>query len=323
MNRFFKILFVLLVCISVKVVYAENYKIKELIPYNVKTSIHTDNFSYKGFYFDNSGIHFDGIKNLSAEQLPITISVGLFNKDGKNIGTINYCNLQLKSKEEIGYVIEFEEYYLGDGEKKENIKYISILSDNIYCRTSGSKDYLGQSVDELGVSHKGEFNKETDVFFSILTVLAALLVVYIVYKLLFAKSFQNIDNKYIREAYEVPKKQKVAKPQKNKKDDKIEILEEDKKTPKKKHIKEEKTEEVEILEEEKKTSRKKNIKEEVEILEEKPKEKFVFEDAVKYAKLEEIKKDDNFEKFVFEAIEEDKEAEVLDDENTDLHNLYK
>ena len=75
MKRIIKIIFVLLICLSVKTVYAENYKIKELIPRNVTTTIHTDNFSYKGIRFDEKGVHFNGIKNLTKDKLPISINL--------------------------------------------------------------------------------------------------------------------------------------------------------------------------------------------------------------------------------------------------------
>ena len=117
MKRLIRVIIVLLMCFSINV-YAENYKIKELIPYNTKTTIHTNNFSYKDLYFDENGVHFAGIKNLSDEDRPISVSIGLFNKKGKNIGVINYCDLAIKSKEELSFYVKYDKKYLA-----KNVKY--------------------------------------------------------------------------------------------------------------------------------------------------------------------------------------------------------
>ena len=71
---------------------AANYNLNELIPNNTETTIVTDNFSYKDFYYNNGAITFKGIKNLTNEEKPLSFSIALFNAEKKNIGTIYYCS---------------------------------------------------------------------------------------------------------------------------------------------------------------------------------------------------------------------------------------
>ena len=202
MKKLVKVIFVLLMCLSIRNVYADNYKLKELIPYNVETNIHTNNFSYKGISFDEKGIHFKGIKNLTDEEKPISISVGLFNKKGKNIGVINYCDVGIKSKEELVFNIRYDKKYLGKNVKIKDIKYIAVLGDNITCKTKGSRDFIGQSVEKMGIAHNNKFDDQTEFLFSILTILGGAFIVLIIYKLLFTRSFKNIDGNVVRKSYD-------------------------------------------------------------------------------------------------------------------------
>lgn len=237
MKRIIRVFLVLLICLSVKNVYAANYSVKELIPLNVKTSIHTDNFSYKGMRCDGYGVYFTSIKNLTEDNMPISISIGLFDKDKKNIGTINYCNNTLQSKEEREFFIDVSSKYMGKGKKQKDVKYIAVLGDNINCRIDGSTDYIGQKIDNLGVSSGGELDSKTQLFLYIVIILVGAFVVLIVYKLLFTKSYRNVDGKEVRDAYddinrelremrEEEEKNRVAPPLKEP-DKPIEILEQE------------------------------------------------------------------------------------------------
>lgn len=237
MKRIIRVFLVLLICLSVKNVYAANYSVKELIPLNVKTSIHTDNFSYKGMHCDGYGVYFTSIKNLTEDNMPISISIGLFDKDKKNIGTINYCNNTLQGKEEREFFIDVSSKYIGKGKKQKDIKYIAVLGDNINCRIDGSTDYIGQRIDNLGVSSGGELDSKTQLFLYIVIILVGAFVVLIVYKLLFTKSYRNVDGKEVRDAYddinrelremrEEEEKNRVAPPPKEP-DKPIEILEQE------------------------------------------------------------------------------------------------
>ena len=80
------ILFITL--ITTTTVYAANYEIKELIPVGTKTTIVTKYFSYRQFYYEKTDnkIHFQSIKNISDTEMPVSISIGLFGKNKKNIG---------------------------------------------------------------------------------------------------------------------------------------------------------------------------------------------------------------------------------------------
>ena len=238
MKRMIRVLLVLILCFSFKTVYAENYKLKELIPYNVDTTIHTDNFSYKGIRFDEKGVHFNGIKNLTKDKLPISISIGLFDKKGINIGTINYCDSSLEGEQELSFLIKFGEGQLGKNKKIKDIKYIAILGDNINCRTQVIKDYLGQSVDKLGIIHNNKLDNQTEILLSILTVIAGALLVFVVYKLIFTRAYRNIDGNEVIESYEeINRELKELREQEEKNE--IEVLEP------------EPEEEIEVLEEEK------------------------------------------------------------------------
>lgn len=227
MKRIIKIIILLIVCFSVKTVYAENYKIKELIPYGIDTTIHTDNFSYKGIYFDENGIHFNGIKNLTDEKLPISISIGLFDRRGINIGTINYCDFYLDGQTEMSYIIKFIPDYFGNNKSESDVKYIAVLGDNINCRTKGSRDYIGQNVDNLGIIHRNKFDNQVEVFFSILTVLGGAIIIFIIYKLIFTRAFRNVNGNEVRKAYA-----EINKELKEKRDkEKEEVIEENETKP--------------------------------------------------------------------------------------------
>ena len=201
MKKIIKIVILLIICLSVKTVYAENYKIGELIPYGIDTTIHTDNFSYKGIFFDEKGIHFNGIKNLTDEKKPISISIGLFDRKGINIGTINYCDYYLDGQNEMSYIIKFIPDYFGKNKNEKDVKYIAVLGDNINCRTKGSRDYIGQNVDKLGIIHRNKFDNQVEVFFSILTILGGAVIIFIIYRLIFTRAYRNVNGNEVRKAY--------------------------------------------------------------------------------------------------------------------------
>ena len=202
MKKLIKIIFVLFICLSIKNVYADNYKIKELIPPNVTTSIHTENFSYKMLYFDEKMVHFNGISNLTDKELPVSISIGLFDRKGINIGTINYCGYSLKARSEMSFKIEFSKEYMSNNYDEKDIRYIAILGDNINCRTDGSQDYIGKSIETMGVISNQELDDSTELLLYIMGGLAFLVAIGILYKFFFTKSFRNVDGNEVRKAYE-------------------------------------------------------------------------------------------------------------------------
>ena len=230
MKRIIKVFLVLLVSLSIKTVYAENYKIKELIPYEIDTTIHTDNFSYKGIYFDKRGVHFNGIKNLTDEKKPISISIGMFDKNGKNIGTINFCEMDLNGKDEMSFIIEFEDKYFGEGKTVKDVKYIAVLGDNITCKKKGSRDFIGQSVDKMGIIHKDTFDDSSKLLISILSVVGGVVLIFIVYKLIFTRAYRNINGDEVREAFNDINKE-LKEERKAKQVNKFEMVDEEPEKP--------------------------------------------------------------------------------------------
>ena len=83
MKRIIKVLVIVFVMFMFSKVNAANYELRELIPINTETTIVTDHFSYQSFYYKTKGIKditnpnnyliFSNIKNISDEDLPISI----------------------------------------------------------------------------------------------------------------------------------------------------------------------------------------------------------------------------------------------------------
>ena len=153
MKRIIMFITILVITLVSQNVYAANYNIKELIPVNAHTTIGTNNFRYIDFYYNDNEMEADGlknnfiifskIKNVSDEKRAVTVSIGLFDKDKKNIGTINYCSskdktsvvagTELNPDEEKSYVIEVNKKYLADKKTVKDLKYIIILRYNTKC----------------------------------------------------------------------------------------------------------------------------------------------------------------------------------------------
>ena len=201
MKKIVKILVVLLLLVVTKNVYAANYQIRELIPVKIKTTVVTKNFSYRRFQYNDGKIEFEGIKNLTDKDIPITISIGLFNKDKKNIGTINYCDYTISNKEEVKYDIDVTKDYLGKDYSISDIKYISVLGDNINCRTDGSDEFIGQTVEEIGYAKNNTLDSKTELTLKILGTLGGLLLLLFLYKFLFTRNYENIDGSDVRQGY--------------------------------------------------------------------------------------------------------------------------
>lgn len=211
MIKLLKSLTIFILITTIISVKAANYNLKELIPVNIKTTIVTENFSYKDFYYnkDNNSIDFAGIKNLTDNDLPTSISIGLFGNNKKNLSVINYCSKEelLKSKEEKAMSIKIKSEDLPDDIKLEDIKYIAILGDNINCRTSGNGEFIGQTVKEIGMAKNTTLDKQTKFLFQILIVIGAFLITLFLYKFLFTTAYQNIDGDSVRKEYKKYNKQ--------------------------------------------------------------------------------------------------------------------
>lgn len=195
-------------------VYAANYNMKELIPVDTKTTIVSKNFSYKKFYYakntnldekdgNTNYIIFTGIKNISNNDLPISISIALFDQNKKNIGTINYCSKDnvLSSKEERTYSIKVENDYLQEEKSSNDVKYISVLSDNKNCTTGGSKDFIGKTINEIGQIKNTELDSDSKLFISIIAIVVGIIIITFLYNFLFTNSFNNMDGEDTRKGF--------------------------------------------------------------------------------------------------------------------------
>lgn len=212
-----KILTILLLMITIMKttmveVEAANYELKELIPVDIETTIVTEHFSFKSFYYNSKKsndkknyVVFKGIKNRSDEALPITISIALFDENRENIGTINYCSkeegITLQTDEEKPYAIEVKKDYLAKGTKVKDIKYIAILSENIRCRTSGSQESIGQTVEEIGVAKNNTFDSKTVIMLRVFGAVAIFLIAVFVYAFGFTNTFENMNGDDLRQGY--------------------------------------------------------------------------------------------------------------------------
>lgn len=192
-------------------VHAANYEIKELIPADIETTIVTNRFSYKGFYYNvnkedgdkskRNSIVFRGIKNLSDEARPITISIALFDEKRLNIGTINYCTGNINPGEEITYEIPVTKEYLGDGFKAKDVKYISVLSDNLNCTTGGADYYIGETVEKIGIAKNNVITKPIELTLVVFIVVGAVLLFLFLYSFMFTTEHMNYDGEDTRRKF--------------------------------------------------------------------------------------------------------------------------
>ena len=196
-----KLLLIIAILFIAKPVYAANYEIKELIPRNIKTTIVTNKFTYKNIMLKDNDIEFEYIKNLTNESIPLSISLCLFFKNKKNIGTINYCDYSINPNEKINYKITIDKSYLQKEKKSNDIKYISVFSDNSNCRTGGSEEYIGQTIKEIGIGKNNTLDSKTQLLIGILGVLGGVLFLLFLYKFLFTKTYQNFDGDDVRQGY--------------------------------------------------------------------------------------------------------------------------
>ena len=194
-------------------VKAAHYEVRELIPSDVVTTVVTQRFSYKDLMYTDGKVQFAGIKNLTYDERPVSISIGVFNKNKKNIGTVNFCSADtLSSKEERAYVIRIGEEYLGESNTVDEIKYIAVLSDNEGCRTTGSTENLGQTVEEIGMAKNTQIDTKTSLLLNVLLVLGGTLLAIYLYLALFTRSYQNMDGDSVRKGYKkINKKMKLRR----------------------------------------------------------------------------------------------------------------
>lgn len=206
-----KLLFGILICmVGMNMVSAANYEVKELIPSSVITSIHTSNFLYKDFYYDpeTESIVFASIKNLTDNVRPIQFSIGLFDENKKNIGTIFFCEDSILADEIKAFDIKVSSY-LGKEKEAEEIKYISLLGDNATCRKEGKDDYIGKKVEEIGYGKKSLLDTDSWLFVNIIVIVFIILIAGFLYRFLFTNRYDNMNGRDVRKDYEKYQEGKV------------------------------------------------------------------------------------------------------------------
>lgn len=150
-----------------KNVYAEKYEQYSLIPIDTVATVHTESFEYNEFVFHsgiddkgNGTITFNSIKNISGEKRPVSINILLFDSKKLNIGLIAYCtdydistefsDLLLPANDSVAFYINVVvNKYFVEKKSMSDVKYISVLDDNKYCKTGGSTKYAGLTIDKI------------------------------------------------------------------------------------------------------------------------------------------------------------------------------
>lgn len=168
MKKFLLGIIVLLSFLSLPVYAEEKYALYQLIPINKHATVETDHFIYRDFYYNdnemqreslhNNHIIFAEIKNKSTEELPVTITVGFFDKDKKNIGELNYCGTKEDitfAAREIGpdvsvpYSMVVTRTDLIDKKDLKDIVYIAVLGENRTCSIGKATENSGRTVEEI------------------------------------------------------------------------------------------------------------------------------------------------------------------------------
>lgn len=215
MKRFLKLLLLVVAVLLFKGVNAANYELRELIPVDIKTNVIGEQFRYKGIYYDGGkSITIENVENKTDTDRYASISIGLFDEDKKNIGTINYCSKsedegkKLKYREQRPVDIEITKDYLVKGKKVKDIKYISVLSDNPNCRTDGSQEYEGQTVEKIGLPKNTLIDNDSQMLITIILVIVVVLVILFVYQFLFTNRYKNMDGEDVRQEFSYINKEK-------------------------------------------------------------------------------------------------------------------
>lgn len=194
----------------------------ELIPVDTPATIETEHFIYKDFYYNNNQMQAEGlnsnhvifpiIENKTKEEIPVSISFGVFNKDKENIGTINYCSTKDKytfatktigPESEVAYSIPVMQMDLADGADIKDVAYISVYDENIKCSNVNSINDEGKTIEDLqkdSDNPHAKVDKNTKYFVYIVAGAFGLLILVLIIKRLVTggKTQQDL----IREQYQ-------------------------------------------------------------------------------------------------------------------------
>ena len=204
-SKFLFIIVLLCVLFVPRGVWAANYEFNELIPKGITTTIRGKNFLYKNFVYQDGFIRFESIKNISDEARPLSISIGLFGEDKRNIGTINYCldsESDISSKQTLtNYMIEVKGSFLASSKSVRDIQYIVIFSENDNCTKEASLEFVGKNMDEILTPSKSAFTDDAVLLLRIVMVVVIVLVALFVYNFVFTTAYQNMDGTDVRQEY--------------------------------------------------------------------------------------------------------------------------
>ena len=224
MKKFIYYLFIIVVLFTPIFVFGEEYKTSQLIPVDTNATVSTEKFTYQDFSYrsslDGSGntiISFNSIINNTISKTPVSVNILLFDNDQKNIGIVTYCSnkdygsnyegFKLNGNQAAPFSIKISNNkYFVKGKGPGDVKYISILDENKYCKIGGYNNYEGLTVDEItnGIStdSKSELKlskyleefKESGVMGIILPIAIAL-IIFIVYGTIINSLYKKIYSK--------------------------------------------------------------------------------------------------------------------------------
>lgn len=218
MKRIIKVLSVIILLLMVTPVFADNYKMMELIPQDKKVTIRGDIFLYKDIECKNGKITFGQIKNISDEKKKITVSLAVFDEDRNNITIVNHCVDEELEPNQIkeNYEIELDRSKFADNKKVKDIKYYAILSENKSCRMGGEKEYVGRKITEINRLGNNTTPYGVKLLIRIVEVIVVVLILLFLYKFLFTGAYRNMDGEDVRAEYDYINKQKEKERNKKK-----------------------------------------------------------------------------------------------------------
>ena len=141
----------------------------ELIPVGTNANVNTDLFEYN-FVFNTTDVNFSSIKNNTANKVPVSINILLFDENKKNIGYLTYCSdkdissdyagFKLNPSASTNFYIKVVPKYLVDGNNSSDIKYIAVQDENKYCRIGGYDKYKGLTLEQISGGRVSAENNE-------------------------------------------------------------------------------------------------------------------------------------------------------------------
>ena len=202
MKKIIYYLFIIVVLFSPIFVFANEYNTKQLIPVDVSATINTEKFKYQDIKYNNDIVTFGLITNNGISKVPVSINLLLFDDNQKNVGFISYCTnkdyggnyeaFKLDANQSSPFSIKVVQKYFAKDKSSQDVKYISVLDENKYCKVGGYDNYKGLTIDEIvnGISKKNKsrlsINRYVEEFkesgiIKLIFPIAIVLIVFIIY----------------------------------------------------------------------------------------------------------------------------------------------